>query len=138
MYTQRSRASVHIEISGTLDVQPPVLVMLVDILVIAILHTQVYIGVCNFIRVRMTEERERRLKNLLEATGENTKSGAIDAAAKYYVRMAGGTNAVPAGKLEELMQLATEQGSATAGEIAEILETVELAGESGHSWRVGN
>jgi hypothetical protein len=38
----------------------------------------------------MTDDRERRPEHLLEATGENTKSKAIDRAAKYYVRMAGG------------------------------------------------
>ncbi|MFC7134357.1 MULTISPECIES: hypothetical protein [Salinibaculum] len=40
-------------------------------------------------RLRMNDERERRLEALLEASGENTKSKAIDSAAKYYVRMSG-------------------------------------------------
>lgn len=36
-------------------------------------------------RIRMDEEREDRLRRLLEATGENTKSGAIDVAIKHYL-----------------------------------------------------
>ena len=35
--------------------------------------------------IRMDEEREDRLRRLLEATGENTKSGAIDVAIKHYL-----------------------------------------------------
>ncbi|WP_338738302.1 hypothetical protein [Haloplanus salilacus] len=30
-------------------------------------------------------EREDRIRRLMEATGENTKAGAIDAAAKHYL-----------------------------------------------------
>ena len=36
-------------------------------------------------RIRMTDERENRLRRLMEATGENTKSGAIDMACKHYL-----------------------------------------------------
>jgi len=36
-------------------------------------------------RIRMTDEREDRLRRLMEATGENTKAGAIDAAMKHYL-----------------------------------------------------
>lgn len=36
-------------------------------------------------RLRMTDEREDRIRRLMEATGENTKSGALDVAAKHYL-----------------------------------------------------
>lgn len=36
-------------------------------------------------RIRMTEEREDRLRRLMQATGEKTKSGAIDMACKHYL-----------------------------------------------------
>lgn len=32
-----------------------------------------------------TEERESRIRRLMRATGENTKSGAIDVASKHYL-----------------------------------------------------
>jgi hypothetical protein len=36
-------------------------------------------------RIRMTEQRERRLKRAMEAMAENTKAGAIDRALKHYL-----------------------------------------------------
>ncbi|MFB6256300.1 MAG: hypothetical protein ABEH58_06170 [Haloplanus sp.] len=36
-------------------------------------------------RIRMTDERERRLRELMDATGENTKAGALDVAVKHYL-----------------------------------------------------
>ncbi|MFD1634637.1 hypothetical protein ACOZ4L_02765 [Haloplanus ruber] len=33
----------------------------------------------------MTDQREDRLRRLMEATGESTKAGAIDAAIKHYL-----------------------------------------------------
>jgi len=36
-------------------------------------------------RIRMTDEREDRLRRLMQATGESTKSGALAAAAKHYL-----------------------------------------------------
>jgi hypothetical protein len=36
-------------------------------------------------RIRMNDKRERRMRRLMEATGENTKSGAIDIAMKHYL-----------------------------------------------------
>ena len=86
----------------------------------------------------MNDDRERRLDSLVEATGENTKSKAIDRAAKYYTRMAGGTAAVPTGQLEKLMARAEEQGSVTPQEIAEILDTEELPVEAALTWSVGD
>lgn len=88
-------------------------------------------------RLRMNDERERRLDQLVEASGENTKSKAIDRAAKYYVRMAGGTTAVPVGAIEELMNAAVAEGSLTADQIAEILDTDELPVHHERNWSVG-
>ncbi|WP_246391676.1 hypothetical protein [Halosimplex pelagicum] len=85
----------------------------------------------------MTESRERRLDHLLEATGENTKSKALDVAAEYYIRMAGGSGAVPKGQVHELMTVATDQGSVTPEEIATILDTDELPVEYERRWSVG-
>lgn len=36
--------------------------------------------------IRMTEQRERRLRELMQATGENTKSKALDVAIAHYLR----------------------------------------------------
>lgn len=36
-------------------------------------------------RIRMDEEREDRLRRLMQATGESTKAGAIDTAIKHYL-----------------------------------------------------
>jgi hypothetical protein len=85
----------------------------------------------------MNDERERRLEALLEATGENTKSKAIDRAAKYYVRMAGGTTAAPVGKVEDLMNAAVAEGNLTADQIADILDTDELPVHHKREWSVG-
>jgi len=88
-------------------------------------------------RLRMTDDRERRFENLLEATGENTKSKAIDKAAKYYVRMAGGSAGVRTGAVEELMELAVSEGSVTPEEIAEVLDVDELSVCYESEWSVG-
>jgi hypothetical protein len=64
--------------------------------------------------------------DLLDATGQRAKSKALDTAGRYYIQMAGGTTAVPNGAVDELLTRATEQGSVTAAEIAEILHTDEL------------
>lgn len=85
----------------------------------------------------MTDRRERVYECLEEATGEDTRVGALDVAADYYLEMAGGTAAHPTGALEELMQLAVEQGSVTAPEIAEVLDVDELPVDYSSSWSVG-
>lgn len=36
-------------------------------------------------RIRMSEEREDRLRRLMQATGESTKAGALDVAVKHYL-----------------------------------------------------
>jgi hypothetical protein len=89
-------------------------------------------------RLRMNDKRERRLQALLEASGENTKSKAIDNAATYYTRMAGRTDAVPTGKLAELMQLAERQGSVTPAEVADVHNTEELPITGESDWSVGD
>ncbi|WP_236039587.1 hypothetical protein [Haloarcula salinisoli] len=66
------------------------------------------------------------LDALLDATGENTKSKAIDKAVNHYCRCAGANPAHPTGTYEELMERAVEQGSLTLDEIAEILYTDSL------------
>jgi hypothetical protein len=88
-------------------------------------------------RYRMNDTRERRLENLLEATGENAKSKALDTAANFYLEMAGDTTAVPTGAFVELMELAEDQGSVTPEEIAEVLDTEQLPVSASTSWSVG-
>ncbi len=88
-------------------------------------------------RIQSTDERKRRWEHLQEATGESTTSGALDVAAKHYLRMAGGTTAMPTGALEELLRAAEERGSLTGEEIVEILDTEELALEYETNWAVG-
>ncbi|WP_244605629.1 hypothetical protein [Halorussus marinus] len=85
----------------------------------------------------MTDSRERRLDNLQEATGENTKSKALDRAAEFYLRMRGDTTAVPTGAFTELMERADEKGSVTSEEIAEILDTDELPVKAETYWSIG-
>ena len=88
-------------------------------------------------RLRMTDSRERRLEQLCEATGENTKSKALDRAAAFYLKMAGDTTAVPTGAFVELMECAVDHGSITPEEIAAILDTDELPVQAETSWAVG-
>ncbi|GAA4978417.1 hypothetical protein QTL95_09325 [Rhizobium sp. S152] len=90
----------------------------------------------NEMRIHDTDERDRLYGNLVEATGENTKSGALDAAARYYLQMRGGSAAVPTGAVTELMRAAEERGSLTGAEIAEILTTDELRIRFETSWSV--
>lgn len=89
-------------------------------------------------RLRMNDRRERRFEYLQEATDENTKSGALDVAADYYLAMAGGTGAYPNGAVEELMQLACEKGSVTPAEIAEVLGDGNLPIEYERKCSVGH
>lgn len=91
----------------------------------------------NRMRIHMNDERERRLENLADATGESTKSKAIDKAADYYIQMAG-CDAVPTGAVEELMQLAIDEGSVTPDQIAAVLDVDELPVSYDRSWSVGD
>lgn len=87
--------------------------------------------------IKKTDERERRYEHLREATGEGHTSKALDAAAKFYLRMAGGTTAVPNGQLAELLAAAEERGSLTGEEIVEILDTEELPLDYETEWSAG-
>ncbi|WP_222915139.1 hypothetical protein [Natrinema sp. SYSU A 869] len=88
-------------------------------------------------RIQTTEARERKWEYLKEATGESTVSGALDAAADYYLKMRGDTTAQPNGSVPELIGRADQEGSLTAAEIAEILDTDELSLEYRSQWRIG-
>lgn len=88
-------------------------------------------------RINTTEERERLWETLREATGEGHTSQALDEAARYYNRMAGESAAVPVGVVEELLREARADGSLTAAEIAEIVDTPELPVEFESEWSVG-
>jgi hypothetical protein len=85
----------------------------------------------------MNDSRERSLEALVEATGENTKSKAIDTAADYYVQMAGGNGRVMTGAVEELMALAIDEGSVTPEQIADVLDADELPVQHERQWSVG-
>jgi len=87
--------------------------------------------------IKKTEKRKREWKALEEATGEASTSGALDVATRYYLRMAGGSQVDPRGRLTELMQLAEEQGSVTPQEIADVLDVDELPVDAGVEWTVG-
>jgi len=88
-------------------------------------------------RIQSTDARKRRWENLQEATGESTTAGALDVAAKEYLRLKGGTPAMPHGALGELLAAAEERGSLTGEEIVEILSTEELPLEYETEWQVG-
>ncbi len=88
-------------------------------------------------RIQSTDARKRRWEHLQEATGESTTAGALDVAAKEYLRLKGGTPAVPHGALAELLAAAEERGSLTGEEIVEILSTKELPLEYETEWAVG-
>lgn len=88
-------------------------------------------------RIRDTDRRKREWENLKEATGESTKSGAIDTAVRFYLEMGRTDVGVQVGKFNELMEQATEQGSLTAPEIAAILDTEYLPIEASASYSVG-
>lgn len=87
--------------------------------------------------IKKTDTRERRYENLKEATGEGHTSKALDKAAKYYIRMRGGTSAVPSGQIAELLAKAEEEGSLTVEEIADVLDTDELPVTARTEWSVG-
>ena len=88
-------------------------------------------------RIQKTDARERRWAYLKEATGKGHTSAALDEAATYYLRMRGDTGAYPRGLLEELIERAEQEGSLTAAEIVEILDTDELPLTYDAEWAVG-
>ena len=89
-------------------------------------------------RIQSTDIRKQKWENLKEATGENTVSGALDAAADFYLKMRGDTTAQPKGRVPELIRRADQEGALTAGEIAEIIDTDELPVEHESHWSVGS
>jgi hypothetical protein len=91
-------------------------------------------------RIRMTESRKRRYNTLCEATGEATKSKAIDKAVGYYLRMRGDTDAYPIGATHQLLEIAESDGGVTGEQIASIVDCPELRVkyEVQTNWTVGN
>jgi len=87
--------------------------------------------------IASNDRREREWAALKKATGEKTTSGALDVATRYYLRMVGGNEVDPQGRLVELMQLAEEQGSVTPQEIADVLDVDDLPIEANLEWSVG-
>jgi hypothetical protein len=89
-------------------------------------------------RLRTDERRDRILEDAQAALDESTKSEAIIKSCKYVARMAGGTTAIPEGKIAQLLAAAEEAGSLTGEEIADILDTEEIAVDysTSTSWSV--
>jgi hypothetical protein len=75
-------------------------------------------------RIADTKDRERLWEMLVECSDQQTKSKAIEDAARYYCRMRGARGYTSA--VEELLSAAVEEGSLTAAEIAAILDAREL------------
>lgn len=88
-------------------------------------------------RIHDTDERDRRWERLKDATGEETTSGAIDTAAKYYLAMGAVDAGHRVGAVDELLSAAAERGSLTAPEIAAILDTPYLPVDAETSYSVG-
>lgn len=86
-------------------------------------------------RIRLTDDRERHLDRLGKATGESTRSKAIDRASKFYTAMHGSDYS--AGAFNELLEAAEERGSLTAPEIAEILDSPHLEVSASVEYSVG-
>lgn len=89
--------------------------------------------------MRLNENRDQRLDDLVEATGEETRSKAVDAASKAFLDLVGGNMVRPGrGRLEELLSAAEERGGLSAEEIAEVLSTEDLPVRyEPASWSVG-
>jgi hypothetical protein len=77
-------------------------------------------------RIKSTDDREQLWDNLCEATNEQARSKALDAAARYYLKMCGGVAAYGRGDVQHLLDVAEEHGTLTAPEIAAILDEREL------------
>jgi len=88
-------------------------------------------------RIRDTDRRKREWSNLKEATGEKTKAGAIDAAVRFYLSMGRVDYGKQVGQFNELMKTANKEGSLTAPEIADILDTEYLPVQASASYSVG-
>lgn len=89
-------------------------------------------------RIEKTDSRARKWESLKEATGKGHTSKALDTAADFYLKMRGGSAAVPTGKIAELLSAAEEEGALTPQEIANILDTDELPVSAEFEWSVGS
>lgn len=76
--------------------------------------------------IRMNPRRERRYDRLEESTGESNRAAALDAAALFYFSMAGGPADHQTGAVEELLELADDQGAVTLEEIVDVLDSDQL------------
>ena len=81
--------------------------------------------------------RESRRAGILEATGENTKSGALDAAAEFYLSMAAVDAGRRVGALAELLEAAEGRGALAGPEIAAVLDCEEVPVGFSSSWQIG-
>lgn len=88
-------------------------------------------------RIRNTDRREREYEQLKEATGEETKAGAIDVAVRYYLEMGRVDVGSRVGRTSDLMNAAAERGSLTGPEIAELIDNEYLPVEASNSYSVG-
>lgn len=68
--------------------------------------------------IRVDDRRERLFDRLEGATGEATRAGALEAAARYYCHMEG---VATEGAVEELLQLAVQEGKVTLDQITHVL-----------------
>ena len=94
-------------------------------------------GCATSMRIEKTDSRARTWEHLKDATDRGHTSQALDRAARYYLRMHGGTPAYPNGVIATLLATADERGSLTAKEIADILDVDELPVEFEQRWSVG-
>jgi len=89
-------------------------------------------------RIHMTDERERLYDALEDTAPVGTKSGAIDHAAEFYLRMVGGNAVRPfEGAFDELMSEASGRGNLTAEQIADIISTEQVPVSASTEWSVG-
>lgn len=89
-------------------------------------------------RIRMNDRRERLYDRLKESATANTKSGAIDEAARFYLEMAAEDHGRQVGALAELLEAAEDRGSLTGEEIVEILDTDQVPLEYRSEWSIGD
>lgn len=88
-------------------------------------------------RIRDTDRRQREWDRLQEATGEATKSGAIDVAVRYYLEMGAVDVGTRVGNTSDLLKAAAERGSLTGPEIAEIIDNEYLPVSAKNTYSVG-
>lgn len=89
-------------------------------------------------RIRMNDSRERLYDRLEESAESNTKSGALDEAAQFYVDMVEEDEGYHVGVITDLLEAAEDRGSLTGEEIVEILDTDTVPLEYSTSWTIGD